>query len=101
MNILLWIFKFQSRFCLLDTAIESLIQFNRMILIDANYKRFKDFPTSTYTAKKLLGIGKQDKTYAVCPNCNALYNIEEISSQNQSTDFKCTHVKFPNHPMQN
>ena len=100
-NILLWIFKFQSRFCLPDTAIESLIQFNRMILIDANYKRFKDFPTSTYTAKKLLGIRKQDKTYAVCSNCNALYNIEEISTQNQSTDFKCIHIEFSNHPMQN
>ena len=99
--ILLWIFKFQSRFRLPDTAIESLIEFTRMILTDANYEKFKDFPTSAYTAKKLLGIGKQDKTYAVCPDCNALYNIEEILTQNQSNQFKCTHVEFSDHPMRN
>ena len=97
-NILLWIFKFQSRFCLPDTAIESLIQFIKMVLIDANHEMFKGFPTSIYTAKQSLGIEKQEKTYAVCSNCNALYNSEEILIQ---TGFKCTHVEFPNHPMQN
>ena len=73
-----------------------------MILIDINRKTFKDFPTSAYMARKLLGIGKQEKIYAVCPSCNALYNVAEILPQNQNkqapTGFKCTHVEFPNHP---
>ena len=100
--ILLWIFKYQSRFRLPDTAIDSLIKFVRMILIGINRRIFEDFPTSAYMARKLLGIGKQEKIYAVCPNCNALHNVAEILSQNQDkqapTGFKCTHVEFPNHP---
>ena len=95
--ILLWIFKYQSRFRLPDTAIDSLIKFIRMILIDINPRVFKDFPTSSYMARKLLGIGKQEQIYAVCPSCNALYNVAEILPQNQATSLKCTHVEFPNH----
>jgi hypothetical protein len=34
--ILLWIFKYQARFRLSDTAINSLIKFFRMVLIDAD-----------------------------------------------------------------
>jgi hypothetical protein len=100
--ILLWILKFQSRFQLPDTAIDSLIKFVRMILIDANRRRFEDFPTSAYMARKLLGIGKQEKIYAVCPSCNTLYKVAEILPDKQaSTGFKCTHVEFPNHPRHN
>ena len=48
--------------------------------------------------RKLLEIGKQSKTYAVCPSCNKLYNISEIRS---TSGFKCNHVEFPNHPKRN
>jgi hypothetical protein len=62
---------------------------------------FEDFPTSAYMARKLLGIGKQEKIYAVCLSCNALYDVAEILPRNQNkqapTGFKCTHVEFPNH----
>jgi hypothetical protein len=34
--ILLWIFKYQARFRLLNTAIDLLIKFFRMVLIDAD-----------------------------------------------------------------
>ena len=96
--ILLWVLKYQARFRLPDVAIDSLIKFFRIVLLDVDHERFKDFPTSSYMMRKLLEIGKQSKTYAVCPNCNKLYNISEISSQRSSSEFKCNHVEFPNHP---
>jgi hypothetical protein len=60
--------------------------------MDANQRRFKDFPSSLYTASKMLQIGNQSKTYAVCPSCNALYNVTDIVTEER---FKCTHVEFP------
>ena len=100
--ILIWILKYQSRFRLSDVAIDSLVKFFRMVLLDIDDIRFKDFPTSSYMLRKLLGIGKQTNTYAVCPDCNALYKISEILPSGQSKDgFKCIHVEFPNHPRQN
>ena len=99
--ILLWIFKFQSRFRIPDVAIDSIIKFFRTVLLDTNKSRFEGFPTSSYKARKLLGIGKQEKTYAVCPDCNTLHKISDILPQNANdqsdTGFKCTHVEFPNH----
>ena len=70
--ILIWIFKYQARFRLLDVAIDSLIKFFQKVLMDADQRRFKDFPSSLYTASKMLQIGNQSKTYAVCLSCNAL-----------------------------
>ena len=100
--ILLWIFKYQARFRLSDAAIDSLIKFFKMVLSDADQSRFEKFPTSSYMAKKLLGIVKQEKTYAVCPDCNALYKVLDILPQNlqnvSDSGSKCTHVEFPNHP---
>jgi hypothetical protein len=59
-------------------------------------------------AKKLLGINKREKTYAVCPEYNILYKVLEILPQNiqnvtdqLSSRFKCTHVAFSNHPRYN
>ena len=60
--------------------------------MDADQTRFKDFPSSLYTASKLLQISSQSKTYAVCPSCNTLYNIADVSAEE---GFKCTHVEFP------
>jgi hypothetical protein len=59
-------------------------------------------------AKKLLEINKQEKTYAICPECNTLYKVSKILPQNLqnvtdqlSSGFKCTHVAFSNHPRYN
>ena len=92
--ILIWIFKYQARFCLSDVAIDSLIKFFQKVLMDADQTRFKDFPSSLYTANKLLQISSQSKTYAVYPSCNALYNIADVIAEG-SEGFKCTHVEFP------
>jgi len=100
--ILLWIFKFQEKFRLPDVAIDSLIKFLKKALSDANQSRFEGFPTSSYMARKLLGIVKQEKTYAVCPDCNALYKVSDIlpkdATDNLNRGFKCNHVEFLNHP---
>ena len=90
--ILTWIFKYQARFRLSDVAIDSLIKFFQQILTDADQTRFNDFPSSLYTASKLLQIGNRSKTYAVCLNCNTLYNIADVVADE---GFKCTHVEFP------
>src|SRR6266542_2333397 len=93
--IVLWILKYQSRFCLPDVAINALIKFFQQVLQDINYTRFKEFPSSLYIAKKLLKVGKCSN-YAVCQSCNTLYNVSEVIIED---DFKCSHIEFPNHPM--
>jgi len=90
--ILIWIFKYQARFRLSDVALDSLIKFFQRLLMDADQRRFKNFPSSLYTASKLLQIGNKSKTYAVCPSCNALYNTTDVVAEE---GFKCTHVEFP------
>ena len=60
--------------------------------MDADQRRFKDFPSSLYTASRMLQIGNQSKTYTVCLSCNALYNVTNIVTEE---GFKCTHVEFP------
>jgi hypothetical protein len=81
-----------------------LIGFFSQVLKDADSKRFANFPSSSYSAKKLLRIDKATKTYAVCPKCNNLYKIGEILGQNEqvteaSPGLKCSRVEFPKHPM--
>ncbi|UZO23383.1 uncharacterized protein OCT59_015724 [Rhizophagus irregularis] len=102
--ILIWIFKYQSRFRHSKVSISSLIGFFSQVLKDADPKRFANFPSSSYSAKKLLRINKETKTYAVCPKCNNLYKIGEILGQNEqvteaSPGLKCSQVEFPKHLM--
>lgn len=52
--------------------------------------------------KKALDIRKKSKTFATYTDCNKLYNIASIIPSNPNNEgFKCTHVEFPNHLMQN
>ena len=82
-----------------------MIGFFSQVLKDADSKRFANFPSSSYFAKKLLHVDKATKTYAVCPKCNNLYKIKEILKQNEqatsetSPGFKCSHIEFPKHTM--
>jgi hypothetical protein len=102
MWILLWIFKYQSRFKLSDSAIDVLIQFFKLVLLDIDKNRFEKFPSSAYMAKKLMGFAEKSKNYIVCPNCNKLFNPTEIISTNLADSrIKCNHIEFPNHPMKN
>ncbi|EXX75408.1 uncharacterized protein OCT59_000721 [Rhizophagus irregularis] len=58
--ILLWIFKYQARFRLPDVAIDKLIKFFKIVLSDADKRRFEKFLTLFYLAKKLLKIVSND-----------------------------------------
>ncbi|PKK58522.1 hypothetical protein RhiirC2_775896, partial [Rhizophagus irregularis] len=98
--ILLWIFKYQSRFQLSDSAIDALIKFFKLVLSDVDKNRFDNFPSSAYMAKKLMGFVKKSKVYVICPECNKLFNpTEVISTSSADSSTKCNHVEFPNHPM--
>ena len=101
--ILLWIFKYQERFRLPDVAVSSLISFFSLVLKTINPTRFKEFPSSAYMARKLLDIKKKSKTFAVCTDCNKLYDPEYIipkAGDNTNLGFKCTNIEFPDHPIQ-
>ena len=55
------------------------------------------------TSRRLLKIKKKLKSFAVCPDCNKLYDTATIiatNTNNENLGFKCTYVEFPNHPMQ-
>ena len=103
--ILLWIFKFQERFKLPDVMINSLIGFFSIVLKDAGPQRFSEFPLTAYMTRKILEINKKSKMYAVCSKCNKLHNVADIvlGDQNDSefSGFRCDHIEFPDHPMQN
>ncbi|UZO05037.1 uncharacterized protein OCT59_025398 [Rhizophagus irregularis] len=62
--ILLWIFKYQTRFQLSDSAIDALIKFFKLVLLEIDKNRFENFPSSAYMAKKLMGFIKKSNTYA-------------------------------------
>ncbi|CAB5393701.1 unnamed protein product [Rhizophagus irregularis] len=98
--ILLWIFKYQTRFQLSDLAIDALIKFFKLVLLEIDKNRFENFPSSAYMAKKLMGFIKKSNTYAVCPQCNKLFNpTEVISKSSADSSTRCNNVEFPNHPI--
>lgn len=100
--ILIWIFKYQMRFRLSDSAINALIQFFKLVLLDVDKNRFEGFPSSAYMARKLMGFVKKSRTYAVCPSCDKLFNSAEIIPvDNQNSGKKCDHIEFPDHLMKN
>src|ERR1700722_12613461 len=59
--------------------------------MNADQRRFKDFPSSLYTASNLLQIGNQSKTYAICLSCNTLYNITDVVAEEK---FKYSYIEF-------
>ncbi|CAB5311668.1 unnamed protein product [Rhizophagus irregularis] len=68
--IIVFVLRYQTRFQLADTAIDTLIKFIKHILTNFNYDRFKDFPISLYTARKKLGLKHQFVKFSVCPSCH-------------------------------
>jgi len=98
--IIVFVLRYQTRFRLADTAIDTLIKFIKHILTNFNYDRFKDFPTSLYTARKKLGLKHQFVKFSVCPSCHKLHNIDDVKQhtiQQHKAIKKCDHVQFPNH----
>src|SRR5436305_11121342 len=84
---------------LLDTAIDTLIKFVKHILTKLDNDRFKNFPSSLYTARKKLGLNHQFVTFFICPSYHKLHNIEDVKQhiiQEQKAIKKCDHIQFPN-----
>ena len=89
------------RFQLSDSAINALIQFFKLVLLDVDKNRFEKFPSSAYMARKLMGFVKKSRIYAVCPDCDKLFNPAEIIPVDNQNSKKCDHVEFPDHIMRN
>ena len=101
-EIIVWVFKFQQRFKLSDTALEVLIKFLRIILTRFNKRQFEEFPTSLYKAKKLLKIFQPKMQLAVCTDCHKLCNATNITTYKEDGKvaiMKCLHQEFPNNPI--
>ena len=97
--IILWIMRFRKRFNIPETAIESLIQFVKLILTEIGGSDFSEFPGSLYLARNILGLKDQHHSFTACPNCHKLYNKKEVEEFRQDGNLaimKCNHVEFPN-----
>jgi len=97
--IIIFILRFQTRFRLPDTAIDTLIKFVKHVLTKLDSDQFENFPTSLYTARKKLGLKHQFVTFSVCPSCHKLHNVNDVEQhiiQEQKAIKKCDHIQFPN-----
>src|SRR6266480_591621 len=77
-EIIIWVFKFQQRFKIPDTALEAIIKFLRVILLRFDKLQFDNFPTSLYKAKKWLKIFEPKMQLAVCTDCHKLHNVAKL-----------------------
>ena len=101
-KIIIWVFKFQQRFQVSDTALEALIKFLRVILMRFNESIFKDFPSSLYKVQKRLKIFQPKMQFAMCTKCHKLYNATNIIAYEQKGRVAiatCLNEEFPNNPM--
>ncbi|CAG8454784.1 27038_t:CDS:2 [Dentiscutata erythropus] len=99
--ILLWLLKFQSRFNLSEAAIDTLIKFIYIILVEIGGKiHFGHYPNSIHMVRKYFKIGKNFMKYVTYPNCSKLYRKDDVvSSQNNKKELeikKCNHIEFLN-----
>jgi len=94
--ILYWIFKYQERYQLSDTATNSLVKFIRYLLILHDKNTYSSFPKSLYKARKSFGVSDdQIIKYATCQKCCKLYSIKDLSTDQPH---RCSFRNFPNHP---
>ena len=96
MWIVYWIFKFQERNRLSDTATNALIKFMRYLLVLIDTDSYSKFPTSLYMACKLFGISDQIIKYATCKKCCKLYAVKNLPADRP---YHCTFQDYPNHLM--
>ncbi|CAB4428644.1 unnamed protein product [Rhizophagus irregularis] len=96
--IVYWIFKYQERYRLPDTAIDSLLKFVRYILVLVDENTYSKFPKTLYMARKLFGIGNQLIKFATCKKCCKLYAVKDLPTDQP---YHCTFQDYPNHPMSN
>ena len=67
--IIYWIFKFQERYRLADTATDSLIKFVRYTLVSIDKNTYSEFPKTLYMARKLFSTDGQLVKLATCKKC--------------------------------
>src|SRR6266487_213844 len=101
-EIIIWVFKFQQRFKIPDTALEAIIKFLRVILLRFDKLQFDNFPTSLYKAKKWLKIFERKMQLAVCTDCHKLHNVAKLNTYKEEGKLavmNCLNEEFPNNPI--
>ncbi|CAG8602089.1 5668_t:CDS:2 [Funneliformis caledonium] len=94
--IVYWIFKFQERNRLSDTATNALIKFMRYLLVLIDTDSYSKFPIFLYMTCKLFGISDQIIKYATCKKCCKLYAVKDLPADRP---YHYTFQDYPNHPM--
>ena len=101
-EIIIWVFKFQQRFKIPDTALEAIIKFLHAILMHLDKLQFDNFPTSLYKAKKWLKIFELKMQLAVCTDCHKLHNVAKINTYKEEGKIavmNCLNEEFPDNPI--
>src|ERR1043166_5738439 len=102
-EIIIWVFKFQQRFKIPDTALEAIIKFLHAILMHLDKLQFDNFPTSLYKAKKWLKIFEPKMQLAVCTDCHKLHNVAKINTYKEEGKIaimNCLNEEFPDNQYQ-
>ena len=87
-----WIFKYQQRFNLPNTAIDVLIK------VLGIYNDVSQFPSSIHMAKSGLNLKNPSffRTFIACSNCHTLYSETIINNAKIENRIPtCNHIEFP------
>jgi len=91
-QVILWVYLFQDKFLLPQTASAVLLDFFKELLQSFNRNEFSDFPSTIYRADRLLGVDLTYKNYIVCPQCHQLYSPDVLNGKNQHIKCKCSEI---------
>ena len=96
----------QSLYRISTAAIGVLLRFLKLFVLtlgtafssEALQKLSNHIPLTIYCARKMLQFEDNFISFAVCPNCDSVYEVKDcIIAGNKSK--LCHYVQFPNHPV--
>ena len=91
-RVVFWVYLFQDKFLLPQTAITTLLDFFKELLQSFNKDKFSEFPSTIYRVDRLFGINLAYKNYIICPRCHQLYLPNILNGENQHIKCKCNEI---------
>ena len=83
----------------METAIEILIKFMKLVLTEIDGDDFRIFLNLIYLTKKALELEDNFQNFVFCLKCHKLYQKDEVTNfqqRNTLTIMKYQYVEFPN-----